>query len=684
MRGPLAAIFAVATACTASDLEPPPDVVRARFDPDAKVIPMPSDALRDDAAGRLDIPIDADTSPAEAELYGYLNTLDGWSSASAATVDFSGPIAPATVTADTVQVWRWGPTPRRVDDVTVTVADDERRVTLDAPRAGWDRGAQYYVVVRGGDAGVEGKAGQPVVADAAFYFLRQTTPLDDPAHNRAFPGATYAERADNARQLEVIRGELAPMFEHLAARGLARDEIAALWRFTVTTRAELAMDKPSQRMPIPIQLLIDPATGKVDLPPAPWDTAVEREAKHRLRAYDGFATSANLLFELTAPVDPATVSAATIELWQLGATPTRVPATARGLDDLHVVVTPTTLPLPERTAFALVVTDGVRDRDGHAIVAMPAGALLLAAAKVVDGGASTVGAVPLVDAVRIEDARGRLAALLAARGRDRVVAAWPFVTQTIAPRLDAMAGTAARDGHRERDLLDAVAAVLAPGPGGVVEEDRHRQRAAGDPLDVEQRRDRQREVEQRLARGPVADRDRIGRQPQARGRRPPRRAGRVHDDHPARGARRSAGAGGGVRPRRDDRAPVRAGHRRRARGQGLRGDRDRSAVPRHPDPVHRRRPHLRGRPAHRRPDVAAAVPGRHHLRRRRPLRRRQRRRQPAGAVAGAQLPGGLGRGLPRDRAHRQHQGSLRSGGDRAVGGGALAPGRRVAAGARRA
>ena len=33
---------------------------------------------------------------------------------------------------------------------------------IDAPRAGWDRGGQYFVVVRGGAAGVEGKLGQPV------------------------------------------------------------------------------------------------------------------------------------------------------------------------------------------------------------------------------------------------------------------------------------------------------------------------------------------------------------------------------------------------------------------------------------------------------------------------------------------------------------------------------------------
>src|SRR6185295_7587837 len=105
--------------------------------------------------------------------------------------------------------------------------------------------------------------------------------------------------------------------DFLEARGVARSDVAALWQFTVTTRVELAMDKASQRMPLPIQLLIDPATGTVDLPVAAWDSDVEREAKHRLRTYDGFATSANLLFGFTGAVDPATVSSATVELWHL-------------------------------------------------------------------------------------------------------------------------------------------------------------------------------------------------------------------------------------------------------------------------------------------------------------------------------------------------------------------------------
>jgi hypothetical protein len=36
-------------------LDPAPPIIHARFDPDAKVIPMPTDVLRDAATQRLDL-----------------------------------------------------------------------------------------------------------------------------------------------------------------------------------------------------------------------------------------------------------------------------------------------------------------------------------------------------------------------------------------------------------------------------------------------------------------------------------------------------------------------------------------------------------------------------------------------------------------------------------------------------
>src|SRR5262245_48300026 len=72
-------------ACADPTYDPRPPIIHARFDPDAKAIPMPNDAVRDPVAGVLDLPNDtpeelARLTDAEKEFYAYLETLDGWSS----------------------------------------------------------------------------------------------------------------------------------------------------------------------------------------------------------------------------------------------------------------------------------------------------------------------------------------------------------------------------------------------------------------------------------------------------------------------------------------------------------------------------------------------------------------------------------------------------------------------------
>ena len=419
------------------ELDPPPQVIHARFDPDAKVIPMPTDVLRDEEAGRLELPIDDTLTDAERELYGWLNTMDGWSSASSATVELTGPIDRATVTDGSLQVWEWRETPERVTDVRVTVAEDERSITIDPPRTGWRRGGRYLVVMQGGEAGVEGAAGEKVECDAAFYFLRQTERLDVPEHERAFPGETRAERRENAEKLEEIRQDLEPMFDFFAGRDLPRDEVAALWSFTVTEKVELAMDEASQRMPLPIDLLLDPATGRIHLPPADWDSETVIEAKEALGAYDGFGPSMGLTFGFTDRIDPETIGDATVELWRIpeGGAPVREPVTLEVLaDGINVEITPAEAPLPEKTRFAVVLRDGIRDVDGGAIALMPAGRLLQARAPVFDGAASLVGPVHDEAAAKLEPVRAATRAFLddiGAEAAGDVLASWTFTTMSV-------------------------------------------------------------------------------------------------------------------------------------------------------------------------------------------------------------------------------------------------------------
>ncbi|HUS68606.1 MAG TPA: hypothetical protein VMZ28_28920 [Kofleriaceae bacterium] len=443
-----AAALALLCAACGLDLDDPPAVIHARFDPDDRAIPMPTNVVRDDDLGRLAIPTDdEELSQAERDLYTQLNEMDGWSSASRAEVEFDGVIDPATVTADNLQVWRWGTTPVRADGTTVTVAADGRSIHIDAPRTGWERGATYAVLLRGGEGGARGAGGEHLECDAAFYFLRLDQPLDTPEHERAFPGDTAEERRDVARKLEDLRVELAPFFDFFAARDLPRAEVAALWTFTVTERVELAMDKPSQRMPLPIDLLVDPATGKVELPAAAWDSETVAGAKERLADYDGFGTSQGLLFQLTGAVDPASVTQDTVELWRVGdGDPVREPALVELLADQGAIeMTPEDAPLAEGTTYAVVVRDDLVAADGTGpVVRMPAGHLLLGDAPVWDGAASLVGPVDDEDAPRLERVRTATHDFLGRRGRDGVLAAWTYTTMsTTAPMQEAIGTPAA-------------------------------------------------------------------------------------------------------------------------------------------------------------------------------------------------------------------------------------------------
>jgi hypothetical protein len=437
-------VLATAIACSDPRPDPQPIFVRARFDPEANVIPLPSDLLRDKASGRLEIPVDnLKLSPAERELYGFFATLDGWPSGVPATVEFTGPVDPATLDARGVQIWKWGDPPVTVPDLTVEASADGKTVTIEPPEAGWERGARYVAMVRGGPRGVLGKFGEAVECDAAFYFARQSQRIDTPEHRALFPGATAEEKAENAARLEEVRSDLAPAFDYFAAQGTPRSEIAALWAFTITGQTELAIDAATQRVPFPSSLLLDPATGRVDIPDAPGDSAAELQVKQSLRGVDGFALSGSLLFEFSGAMDPASLTPDTVRLYQsTSAGPMLVPADVALFDDgLHVRVTPRRQPLAERTTFAVAVSRGVRDAKGAAVVPMPAAFLLTARSPLFEGGKSTLGSVTDGDAARLEKVRAELAPILDALGRETLIAAWPFTTMSVYPHLMKLAAT---------------------------------------------------------------------------------------------------------------------------------------------------------------------------------------------------------------------------------------------------
>lgn len=478
-------VLVLASCSLALDPAPAAPVV-ARFDPEAGVIPVPSDVLRDREAGRLDLPIEADQTAAEVAFRQYLNGLEAWSTTFPAKLDFSGRVDRDTITGATFQIWRWGAAPTRVDwywsdaslptgfaGPTVALTREKTRLEVTPPRVGWEHGATYVMFLRGGKDGARDVNGRPVDIDAAFYYLRLTEKLDEYQNQRAFPGDSRAARLEKAADLEEVRLQLQPFFEHFernAAPGAAaipRDEIVSLWSFTVTTRTELCMDKASQRVPLPFDLLIDPGTGKVDLPPSSWDKPVVADGKLQANRLNGFGVGADFLFELTRAVDPKTATTQNLKLYRLSDPPQEVPiASIRvmapdsedgeapcqqtpvdpGCVQVLLRLGDDQLPLDGKTTYVVVVHDGLRGLDGQPVVPMLIGHFMMSDQPLALSGASQLESVDDADAVRLEASRAKIAQLLTHLGRNDVVTAWPLTTMDALPALHEALGLAGKVG----------------------------------------------------------------------------------------------------------------------------------------------------------------------------------------------------------------------------------------------
>src|SRR4029450_8104990 len=110
--------------------DPPPEVVLARFDPSARVLPMPNDMVRDSGTGLLSLPIDDTLSLAEKELRGWLNQQDGWPSTFTATVSFTAPVDAQTIDEKTLRVFRFGDQISEVEDVTHELDRDGTQLSV--------------------------------------------------------------------------------------------------------------------------------------------------------------------------------------------------------------------------------------------------------------------------------------------------------------------------------------------------------------------------------------------------------------------------------------------------------------------------------------------------------------------------------------------------------------------------
>jgi len=446
-------------ACDTLELDPKETETHVVFDPTAGKIPLPNDLLRDEGLGHLSFPIATDASPAEADFRRFMNEADAWPTTTPIAAEFSQEIDPKTLTPENIRLYQWiSGKPVAVADLALHIEADNRKVTIDPPIAGWPRGERYVMLLRGGPSGVHDTLGRPVGPDKTFHFLRARVPLDKVINNRAFPGETREARMEIARKLETTRLKLVPFFEGIEAANpaLVREQISALWSFTITSGAELAMDRVSQRVPLPFDLLVNAKTQKVELTPSDADTALEKEAKAQLSELPGFGVSMNFVFELTVAVDPATATPENVKVYKLGeATPREIAvaevrvlphtgamscvASGAPADCVHVLVKPADkeLPLAPGASYAVVVRRGLRARGGGAVRPMPIGHFLRSPYPLFENGESRVSALTAENAEKLERVRAKVDPLLTQIGRDDVVSAWSFTTLDAAPGLKA-------------------------------------------------------------------------------------------------------------------------------------------------------------------------------------------------------------------------------------------------------
>src|SRR4051812_28579460 len=103
-----AALVAVTALCAGCDpdiprSEAPPHRIVAQFDPSAivPVVPKPNDLAINPDSHLVEVPDEPGATDADKAFNEYLRTLDGFPTAATATVTFSEPLDPASVTTDT-------------------------------------------------------------------------------------------------------------------------------------------------------------------------------------------------------------------------------------------------------------------------------------------------------------------------------------------------------------------------------------------------------------------------------------------------------------------------------------------------------------------------------------------------------------------------------------------------------
>jgi hypothetical protein len=475
----------------------PSSVVTAVFDPIAGNIPLPNDLALQQVPTTLP-PAQQDLLNAFKAQGGFPNDQEvpitisfvrTSIAANGATTNVAPTLDVATLNPGTLAVFLRTASGASgtvaldpITDADYANAGDHGVLTLhNKGRLPWVPG-QYVVAVRGGPKGVKTKEGDEIHASSTFYLIAQGQNLETEQNLTLLQAQTGSRSAAlaAAQQLDqIINGYKAGAFPAVN-QIFPQQELAAMTTFAIAPASTaVELDPGRGLLPLPIDLLRDPrpasascarcgrlkevaactlAQGTLDAQDVCRDSKGNvNAAVGGFAALDGFSTTGMILAPLSDLVQASTVNTTTVQLWDLTnpALPVQVspttyltepaevtqsglspvialqPAGATASDATSVF---RTRPLKDATDYAVVVSDGVKDKTGKSITPGTVARILQFTHPLVDAaGKSQLQGVDDPTGGDLELMRQRLAPTLGMSGfgTGHIAMAYTFRTQTI-------------------------------------------------------------------------------------------------------------------------------------------------------------------------------------------------------------------------------------------------------------
>ncbi|HEY3803548.1 MAG TPA: hypothetical protein VGL61_13110 [Kofleriaceae bacterium] len=507
VAAPALAVLAMAACKPDLPDTPPQTFVIAEFDPTTSSIPLPNDLVLLQPANSLCTPPAPDGSPAcaEAELIQSFKDAKGFPSDQAVdvTVDFTETMfdanGSATQSAPDLDLTTFTPSTFFVEGMNaggtgeievepiqagdyVKLADHGELTIHNKGDQPWPPG-EYAVLIRGGANGVMTTGKLPVEPSQIFYLLEQNVDLSNPKNNGLLKAELGSQEAANSEglQLDEVEALWSQFAFPTADTRFPHEELAVLTTFAIQpTVTNVSIDPARSLVPLPIDLLRDPNTGKLSALAACTLAGSSLDANGNcpsaaaagFEALDGFSTTGAILGPTSDLIDGTSINGSDLQLWDLSDVnnpvqvdpntlilepceftsgcnqPTELspviaiqPAGATASDPTSVF---RTKPLKDATDYAVVMTTGIKDKAGNPIGPGTVAKILHFTNPVYVNGASQLtgidnGTAQSVEAMRLELAP--LFAKLSAAGTDfsKIGIAYTFHTQTILSQANQLA-----------------------------------------------------------------------------------------------------------------------------------------------------------------------------------------------------------------------------------------------------